>query len=577
MKAPSFAASPTSAAASRRRDGGVRTLALAERPHPPPHSPRHTPHPPPRQHQHQHQQRQDFHQITQNWNVPRAPFKDFPAHQQAAIAAGTRGRGAAPPAAAAASAARQVVLAQVDKLRSVMAYEAQGGHRNFVGQSGETFASWAERALAALAPELAGADVTGAQRCVDLAQRLRGYGDTLSMTQRAAMVQEAGAVVGAAARALEGAPHPSRADRYAEALPPPAQAAAAQATLPVDTDDDALAAQAHAEETAEAAPAAGAAAATPAAAAASAPAPAADDPGYELVGGRRVKSQTAAFRRSFLESALAHDSAAAAPRVADLSGGEQRTAEWLAMRGRRLTASAFAKTLGFFPGDRVSLWEEKVGLREGFEGNEATRWGTEAEPRALAAYEAATGQRVGACMFQVKRDDAPHGWLGASPDGLIGGLSIADPGAPGAGPVQGAGAGVLEIKCPYNKGRPELAVPPRQAIWYYMPQVQGLMEIFDREWCNLYVWTPAGGSAAFHIPRDRQYWAACFDVLAEFWWAHVVPARQAHERGAGDAEVQALRPAEEHPAGRGLVQWSKRLAAAAPATLFAPLPPGRGG
>lgn len=30
-------------------------------------------------------------------------------------------------------------------------------------------------------------------------------------------------------------------------------------------------------------------------------------------------------------------------------------------------------------------------------------------------------------------------------------------------------------------------------------QVQGLMEVFDRSWCNLYVWTPAGGSGLYHI------------------------------------------------------------------------------
>ena len=66
------------------------------------------------------------------------------------------------------------------------------------------------------------------------------------------------------------------------------------------------------------------------------------------------------------------------------------------------------------------------------------------------------------------------------------------------------------------------------------------MDIFDRSWCNLYIWTPEGGSGVYHIRRDRAYWAAAFDVLAEFWWGHVVPARQAHERGAL-AEVEQYR------------------------------------
>lgn len=52
------------------------------------------------------------------------------------------------------------------------------------------------------------------------------------------------------------------------------------------------------------------------------------------------------------------------------------------------------------------------------------------------------------------------------------------------------------------------------------------MDIFDREWCNLFVWT-VNGSSVFHIKRDREYWCVCFQALAEFWWSHVVPAKHA--------------------------------------------------
>lgn len=33
-----------------------------------------------------------------------------------------------------------------------------------------------------------------------------------------------------------------------------------------------------------------------------------------------------------------------------------------------------------------------------------------------------TGHDVVACRFRVMRDDDVHGWLGASPDGLVPGL-----------------------------------------------------------------------------------------------------------------------------------------------------------
>ena len=70
----------------------------------------------------------------------------------------------------------------------------------------------------------------------------------------------------------------------------------------------------------------------------------------------------------------------------------------------------------------MELWEEKVGLAPGFQGNAATAWGTRREADAMTAYAAATGQLLSACRFQVLRDDDAHGWLGASPDGLIAGI-----------------------------------------------------------------------------------------------------------------------------------------------------------
>jgi hypothetical protein len=41
----------------------------------------------------------------------------------------------------------------------------------------------------------------------------------------------------------------------------------------------------------------------------------------------------------------------------------------------------------------------------------------------------------------------------------------------GSGVIAGEGPGVLEIKCPFNKGDPNRAAPLKMAQWYYMPQV----------------------------------------------------------------------------------------------------------
>ncbi|CAI7863795.1 unnamed protein product [Closterium sp. NIES-53] len=86
----------------------------------------------------------------------------------------------------------------------------------------------------------------------------------------------------------------------------------------------------------------------------------------------------------------------------DKGGEEQRTDEWFTLRANRLTASAFEKAVGFFPGGRQQLWEEKLGLRAPFAGNEATAWGQGKEEEALMEYERLTGGRVEHRSFQVR-------------------------------------------------------------------------------------------------------------------------------------------------------------------------------
>lgn len=83
-------------------------------------------------------------------------------------------------------------------------------------------------------------------------------------------------------------------------------------------------------------------------------------------------------------------------------------------------------------------------------------------------------------------------WLGGSPDGFIG------------------KNGMAEFKCPYT-----------QLIWdeppdYYIPQVQGLLEITDRDWCNFVCWTPKY-VATWRIDRSRDYWNWMLPKLCEFW------------------------------------------------------------
>lgn len=222
--------------------------------------------------------------------------------------------------------------------------------------------------------------------------------------------------------------------------------------------------------------------------------------------------------------------------------GQQRSAEWYKLREGRLTASAFSNALGFWKGGRQQLWEEKLGLREPFAGNEATEWGTAHEDEAVAVYEALTGYKVDHLMFSTLRDDDAESWLGASPDGLI------EPN------------GLLEVKCPFNKGKPEEATPYARCPWYYVPQVQGQLNICGRDWCHVFSWT-RNGSALYVLDRKEEYWRVMHTALSDFWWKHVEPAKLATARGALPADLEEFRPNEEHESSRWLKEQSKLIAA----------------
>ncbi|XVE92231.1 hypothetical protein REPUB_Repub01dG0079100 [Reevesia pubescens] len=211
----------------------------------------------------------------------------------------------------------------------------------------------------------------------------------------------------------------------------------------------------------------------------------------------------------------------------------QRSDEWFALRRNKLTTSTFSTALGFWKGKRRSeLWHEKVFASETevLESSKkfAMEWGVLNEAAAIERYRSITGCEVSSLGFAIHSKEQ-FDWLGASPDGLLGCFP---------------GGGILEVKCPYNKGKPEIALPWSTVPFYYMPQVQGQMEIMDREWVDLYCWTP-NGSTIFRVHRDRSYWDLIHSILREFWWENVLPAREALLLGKKE-EAKIYEPASTH-------------------------------
>ncbi|KAJ6717671.1 EXONUCLEASE PHAGE-TYPE/RECB C-TERMINAL DOMAIN-CONTAINING PROTEIN [Salix purpurea] len=227
---------------------------------------------------------------------------------------------------------------------------------------------------------------------------------------------------------------------------------------------------------------------------------------------------------------------------------QHRFKKWQDQRKNKLTASTFSGAIGFWRGRRVQLWLEKLGAKEPFSGNMATCWSNAKEEEALERYKLITGNTILFPRFQVYgKNNLKDDWLAASPDGIVDkyyGLNS---------------RGVLEIKCPFFNGEMKRASPWKRIPLYCIPQAQGLMEILDKDWMDFYVWTP-NGSSLFRLFRDEAYWDALKIALSDFWFNHVLPAKELCGKNVITdplKELGSLKPAPRHELYSYLVYESK--------------------
>lgn len=223
---------------------------------------------------------------------------------------------------------------------------------------------------------------------------------------------------------------------------------------------------------------------------------------------------------------------------------------WQKLRKNKLTASTFSSAIGFWPRRRVQLWLEKIGAIEPFCGNLATCYNNINEEEALERYKLLTGKSVLFPEFQIHgKNNLKDNWLAASPDGVIEEVYSLPSG------------GVLEIKCPFFDGDINKAFPWKRMPLYCMPQAQGLMEILDRNWMDLYVWTP-NGSSLFRLYRDVEYWDTIKIALDDFWWNNVQPAKVLYNKSNITnplTQLKSLIPEPRHELCSYIVYESKRL------------------
>jgi hypothetical protein len=152
----------------------------------------------------------------------------------------------------------------------------------------------------------------------------------------------------------------------------------------------------------------------------------------------------------------------------------QRSAAWRAARVGRLTGSRAGAMLALLKkgGEAAARRQLRAQLvverltgqpQDDVYVTAALQRGIDAEPRARAAYEAATGHAV-ACVSFV-----PHPTLlaGCSPDGLM----------------DAGGGGLLEIKCPSSTTHLEY-LQTRALPEAYLPQVTHNLFITGSAWCD---------------------------------------------------------------------------------------------
>lgn len=155
----------------------------------------------------------------------------------------------------------------------------------------------------------------------------------------------------------------------------------------------------------------------------------------------------------------------------------QGSPEWFALRLGKVTASrvadVIARTKTGWGASRANYAAELIAERltgvsaAGFT-NAAMQWGTDQEPYARAAYEAAHGVSVYECAFVVHPEIAASG---ASPDGLVG------------------DDGLVEIKCPQTATHLDTLlnsdIPGK-----YLTQMQWQMACTGRQWCDFASFDP---------------------------------------------------------------------------------------
>lgn len=163
-----------------------------------------------------------------------------------------------------------------------------------------------------------------------------------------------------------------------------------------------------------------------------------------------------------------------------------------------VTTSRFGDVLNKSSGRKTYMMkllaERMTGISQAGYSYSAMENGIETEPYAREYYESVKKVTVEQIGF-IRMGD-----IGASPDGLVN------------------DDGVIEIKCPYSSTHLTNIIKNKMPT-VYVPQVQGILWVCDRQWCDFISYDPKVKSRPFwsiRIGRDEEYIKSLIEKVNEF-------------------------------------------------------------
>lgn len=214
--------------------------------------------------------------------------------------------------------------------------------------------------------------------------------------------------------------------------------------------------------------------------------------------------------------------------------GNDLTGMWLHLRRSRITSSSFGVVCKRRATTPVGNLVKNLLYHSASLNAPSLRWGRENEDSARKSYVEEKAKRATPVSVLkaglIISEQKPH--LACSPDDLVEDMSSVDV------------HGTAEYKCPYSaRGLSPIEACSQIKGFYcdlkdgklrlkrnhnYHYQVQGVMAITQRKWCDFVVWTPKGTSIE-RIEFDLPFWEKMAPKLDTFWNKAILPELAAPE------------------------------------------------